>query len=281
MGEVGTNTSVPLKEAVHNFWNAASCGEELYLAGSEAEDFVQQAHARYELEPYIADFAGFANASGKRVLEIGVGLGADHEQFARAGAELTGIDLTERAIENTRRRLGHFGLKSDLKVADAEKLPFGDASFDIVYSWGVIHHSPDTAQAAREILRVLKPGGRFAVMIYHRYSMVGYMLWLRYGLARLRPFTSLDTIYSQYLESPGTKAYSVDEAKALFAGAKGVRAWTVLTHGDLLEGGAGQRHTGAILSLARKVWPRGLIRKTMPTQGLFLLIQGTKPDMAA
>lgn len=281
MPEVQATANAPLKEAVRSFWDAASCGEELYLAGSEAEDFEQQAKARYQLEPYIADFAGFTKTSGQRVLEIGVGLGADHEQFARAGARLTGIDLTDRAIENTRRRLSVFGLASDLKVADAEKLPFADGSFDMVYSWGVIHHSPDTPQAAREILRVLAPGGRFAVMIYHRYSMVGYMLWLRYGLARLRPFTSLDTIYSRYLESPGTKAYSVEEAKALFAGAKDVRAWTVLTHGDLLEGAAGQRHTGAVLSLARKVWPRGLIRKTMPTQGLFLLVQGTKSDTVA
>jgi SAM-dependent methyltransferase len=271
----------PLKEAVRDFWNAASCGEELYLTGSEAKDFESQAQARYHLEPYIADFAKFDTTKGQRVLEIGVGLGADHEQFARAGAQLSGIDLTDRAIENTRRRLGVFGLTSTLQVADAENLPFPDNSFDVVYSWGVIHHSPDTPKAAKEIMRVLAPGGRFAVMIYHRYSMVGYMLWLRYGLARLRPFTSLDTIYSRYLESPGTKAYSVDEAKALFGNATDLKAWTVLTHGDLLEGEAGQRHTGAILSFARKVWPRGMIRKVAPTQGLFLLVQGKKADKVA
>jgi SAM-dependent methyltransferase len=272
----GLEPAEPLKDAVRSFWDAAACGETLYLAGSDAEDFRHQAEARYALEPYIPEFAGFADTAGQRVLEIGVGLGADHEQFARAGAQLTGIDLTPRAIELTGRRLAAFGLTSRLQVGDAENLPFEDNSFDMVYSWGVIHHSPDTARAAREILRVLAPGGRFAVMIYHRYSMVGYMLWLRYGLARMRPFTSLDSIYSAYLESPGTKAYSLDEAKALFRGAEQLSARTVLTHGDLLEGQAGQRHGGAVLNIARKIWPRPIIRAVLPGHGLFLLVQGRK-----
>lgn len=269
------------KEGVRAFWDEASCGEELYLAGQSADDYNHQAQMRYQLEPYIRDFAQFESAAGKRVLEIGVGLGADHEQFARAGAQLSGIDLTDRAIANTRQRLAIFGLKSDLQVGDAEALPFADATFDMVYSWGVIHHSPDTPTAAREIMRVLAPGGRFAVMIYHRYSMVGYMLWLRYALLTLRPFQSLDRIYSLYLESPGTKAYSLAEARALFASAQRVQARTVLTHGDLLEGQAGQRHTGRLLSLARRLWPRRLISSLFPTHGLFLLVEGYKPASGA
>ncbi len=264
------------KADVRDFWDEASCGEALFLEGDSEADYARQAEARYRLEPYIREFAGFEAAKGQRVLEIGVGLGADHEQFARAGAILTGVDLTERAIAHTRQRFATMGLKSDLASGDAENLTFSDESFDIVYSWGVIHHSPETPKAAREILRVLAPGGRFAVMIYHRYSFVGYMLWLRYALARLRPFTSLDAIYSRYLESPGTKAYSLAEARALFAGAVDVRARTVMTHGDLLEGQAGQRHEGAILAIARKIWPRWLIKTVFPTHGLFLLIEGHK-----
>ncbi len=270
-----------VKEGVRAFWNEASCGEALYLSGQNADDYNRQADVRYQLEPYIKDFANFGSTAGKRVLEIGVGLGADHEQFARAGARLSGVDLTDRAISNTRQRLNIFGLESDLQVGDAEALPFGDASFDMVYSWGVIHHSPDTPAAAREIMRVLAPGGRFAVMIYHRYSMVGYMLWLRYALLKLRPFQSLDRIYSLYLESPGTKAYTIAEAKALFASAERVEARTVLTHGDLLEGQAGQRHTGWMLNIARRMWPRQLIKSLFPTHGLFLLVEGYKPASGA
>lgn len=85
------------------------------------------------------------------MLEIGVGLGADHERFARAGAIPTGIDLTARAISNTRRRFALNELVSDLRVSDAEALPFADGSFDIVYSWGAIHRAPDTSAAAQEM----------------------------------------------------------------------------------------------------------------------------------
>ena len=266
-----------LKQQVCDFWEEASCGEELYLKGDRPEDFAAQAEARYRLEPYIATFARFDEASNKDVLEIGVGLGADHQRFAEAGARLKGIDLTRAAIDHTCKRLAGFGLQSELQVADAEALPFADDSFDIVYSWGVIHHSPDTRRAAREIFRVLRPGGRFAVMIYHRHSMIGYMLWLRYALLKGRPLTSLDEIYARYLESPGTKAYTPAEAAHLFDGARNIRVSTVLTHGDLLESEAGQRHRGPLLSLARRIWPRPLIKRLLPNHGLFLMIEGYKP----
>ena len=74
-----------------------------------------------------------------------------------------------------------------MKEADAEHLPFPDDSFDIVYSWGVLHHSPDTPQAFSEAHRVLRPGGTLRAMIYHRPSIVGLMLWARYGFAAGRP----------------------------------------------------------------------------------------------
>lgn len=265
------------KAVVRDFWNEAACGERLLLEGLDARHYRRQAAERYRLEPYIADFADFTAAKGKTVLEVGVGLGADHQRFAEAGALLHGVDLTERAIEHTKRRLELFGLDSKLLAADAEHLPFAANSFDIVYSWGVIHHSPDTASAAREILRVLRPGGRFAVMIYHRMSLVGLMLWLRYAALRGRLGMTLDEIYNRYLESPGTKAYSVEEGVGLFAGAERVRSQVVISHGDLLESGAGQRHEGRLLRLARAIWPRPLIRRFLKNFGLFLLIDGYKP----
>ena len=168
------------------------------------------------------------------------------------------------------------GLVSDLRVGDAENLPFPDNAFDIVYAYGVLHHSPDTPKAAREAMRVLKPGGRFIVMIYHRQSFVGYMLWLRYAFAKGKPFTSLDTIYANYLESPGTKAYSPAEARAMFDGAIDMTVETRLSFGDLLDGPAGQRHEGRALALARKYWPRRLIKAVFPKRGLLMLIDGRK-----
>ena len=265
------------KQRVHDFWNDAACGEALYLQDTDRAGYESQAAIRYQLEPYIPPFADFAGAKGKRVLEIGVGLGADHQRFAEAGAELWGIDLTARAIEHTRRRLACIGWSSHLAVGDAEHMEFPDDFFDRVYSWGVLHHSPDTPRAIAEVWRVLKPGGRASIMIYHTWSLVGLMLWVRYALLRGRPWLSLTKIYDRYLESPGTKAYTVGEAKAMFQAYTAVRIETVLTHGDLLESAAGQRHGGALLTLARRIWPRSLIRRWLPGAGLFMLITATKP----
>jgi SAM-dependent methyltransferase len=264
------------KQAVRDFWNAASCGENLYLRGETREGYQQQSLQRYALEPYIIPFADFAGTRGKRVLEIGVGLGADHQRFAESGADLYGIDLTERAVDHTRRRLADFQLVSKLGVGDAERLGFPDNFFDVVFSWGVLHHTPDTQRAVAEVHRVLKPGGTAKVMIYHKWSLVGYMLWLRYALLALRPWRTLAYIYSRYLESPGTKAYSIADAHRLFSAFRGVSISTVLTHGDLLESGAGQRHQGVVLALARRIWPRALLRRLLKRHGLFMLVEAHK-----
>ena len=179
------------KKAVRDFWDQASCGEALYLNDQSSDVYLAQARQRYALEPYIEQFADFGSARGKKVLEVGVGLGADHQRFAEAGAELWGIDLTPRAIEHARRRLLARGLHSNLSVGDAENLAFDDSTFDIVYSWGVLHHSPDTPKAVFEVRRVLRPGGVAKIMVYHKWSLVGYMLWLRYALMRFQPWISL------------------------------------------------------------------------------------------
>ena len=265
------------KEKVKFFWNDASCGEKLLLNQSDKDGYKKQADERYRLEPYIIPFAKFSDFCEKKVLEVGVGLGADHQCFAEANAILSGIDLTERAIIHTRNRLKIFGLSSNLSVGDAEKLDFDDDTFDLVYSWGVIHHSPHTEDAVNEILRVLKPGGCARIMIYHKWSMVGFMLWLRYGFFSLKPLMTMVEIYSEHLESPGTKAYSVKEGYKLFSNFTNVEISTVLTHGDLLTSGAGQRHGGRFLSIGRRFWPRQLISRFLKSLGLFMLIDAKKP----
>ncbi len=265
-----------VKREVHDFWNKASCGEQLYLYGARKDSYVEQARIQYELEPFIVEFAAFNTAHDLDVLEIGVGLGADHQRFAEAGARLHGIDLTQRAINHTRKRLEFFDLQSDLQIGDAEALVFGDETFDVVYSWGVLHHSPNTQKAIEEVHRVLRSGGIAKIMMYHKWSCVGFMLWVRYALLRLRPFTSLSEIYAKYLESPGTKAYSVAEARRLFENFRSVEIRTVLSHGDLLSSLAGQRHRGILLEVARRVWPRWLIKKLFPRNGLFMMITAIK-----
>jgi ubiquinone/menaquinone biosynthesis C-methylase UbiE len=264
------------KLRVRDFWNAGSCGEVLYLKANDPAGYAEEMRHRYVLEPYIPEFARFSEARGLRVLEIGVGMGADHQCFAEAGAELWGIDLTERAVEHCKRRLSALGLKSRLGVGDAEALDFDDNMFDLVYSWGVLHHSPDTPRAIAEVHRVLKPGACARIMIYHKWSAVGLMLWVRYALMAFRPWTNISEIYSRFLESPGTKAYSKNEALRLFSAFKNVRIEIVLSHGDLLDSEAGQRHRGPLLAVARKLWPRGFIRRHCSGAGLFMLISAEK-----
>ncbi len=267
------------RRLVHDFWNEASCGEAALLRGADAEAYAAQRAERHRLEPYIPAFASFEQCRGLTVLEIGVGLGADHECFAAAQATLYGIDLTRRAIEHTRARLAQAGLTSNLRVADAEALPFADGHFDLVYSWGALHHTPNTQQALDEVWRVLRPGGTAKLMLYHAPSVVGLMLWTRYALLRGTPWRSLASVYAEHLESPGTQAFTVEQARAMCAQFESVSITTVLTHGDLLTSGAGARHDGVLLRTARRVWPRRLIRRWFPRSGLFMLITATKPPL--
>ena len=160
-----------LKERVRAFWQAQPCGVKFASAEPGTRQFFDLVEAhRYQKEWHIPLAADFSSSKGKRVLEIGCGLGTDGVQFAKAGAEYTGVDLTEAAVDLAQQNFAQRGLSATFQTADAEELDFPDASFDLVYSHGVLHHTPDTAQAIREVHRVLRPLGRAVVMLYHRHS---------------------------------------------------------------------------------------------------------------
>jgi len=160
-----------LKERVRAFWQANPCGVKFADAAPGTRHFFELVEAhRYTKEWHIPAAADFSKAAGLKVLEVGCGLGTDGAQFAEAGADYTGIDLTEAAVDLARKRFELFNLPGKFRTADAENLPFEDDSFDLVYSHGVLHHTPDTRQAIREIHRVLRPSGRAVVMLYHRDS---------------------------------------------------------------------------------------------------------------
>jgi ubiquinone/menaquinone biosynthesis C-methylase UbiE len=160
-----------LKERVRAFWQAHPCGTKFAEAAPGTPRFYELVEEhRYRTEWHIPEAADFIGAKGLRVLEIGCGLGTDGAQFARAGADYVGIDLTEAAVDLARKRFELSDLPGTFSTADAEKLDFEDNSFDLVYSHGVLHHTPDTEAAVSEVHRVLKPGGRAVVMLYHRGS---------------------------------------------------------------------------------------------------------------
>ena len=210
-------------------WSEDPCGatyaREAELGTREFFDEVER-HRYTEYAPWMRSVMGFDSFAGARLLEIGCGMGTDLLQFARGGARCTGIDLTPRSIEITRHRFALYDVPGDFMIADGERLPFADASFDVVYSNGVLHHTPDTARAVREAHRVLKAGGIAKVMLYHRHSLNywGEMI-LHRGLLRgemLRGSTP-EEIMSRYVEysehggRPLVKVYSRRQARALFA----------------------------------------------------------------
>lgn len=260
---------------VYRYWNLESCGERYAIGNSNIKKYISEELNRYKLEPYIKKFANFKQFKNKVVLEIGVGFGCDHSQIARQKPRsLRGIDLTERSIKNVKLRFKTLGLKSLLKKGNAENLYFKNNTFDAVYSWGVLHHSPNTQKCFDEVYRVLKPGGTAKIMIYHKHSFVGWMLWVKYGLLNFKPFKSLKDIYANYLESPGTKAYTIQEAQELVKKFSKKKFRVQLSFGDLLNGNIGTRHEGLILSLAKALYPKILVKiigYVFPI-GLYLLI---------
>jgi len=141
--------------------------------------------------------------------------------MARAGAQVTAIDLAEKSISVTKRRLKLKGLEGEVLRADAENLPFKDETFDYVWSWGVIHHSPDTKACAKEISRVLKTGGRMDIMLYHRNSLYNWLnVIFRYGILRGKlAKMSIQELHNRYTDgkeqsgAPLSKYYTREQIK--------------------------------------------------------------------
>jgi len=179
-----------LKQRVRAFWQEHPCGSKFSDAETGTREFFQAVeNHRYEKEWHIPEAANFAATHGLKVLEIGCGVGTDGAHFARAGADYTGVDLTDAAVELARMGFALADLPGRFRVSDAERLDFPDSMFDLVYSHGVLHHTPDIRAAISEIHRVLKPEGRAVVMLYHRGSYnyrIGIRVLRRAGAGLLR-----------------------------------------------------------------------------------------------
>lgn len=264
------------------FWEEEPCDSRLSRSPDPLLFFREVRKRRYELEPLIPDFAGFEGAGGKRVLEIGVGLGVDFAEWVRVEAQATGIDLTIRAVERTRIHLDLLGFhrhRYGLQRADAESLPFREDSFDVVYSWGVLHHTPRTDLAFAEAFRVLRPGGTLKAMIYHVPSWTAWLLWVRYGLLTAHARASIPGLLFRCLESPGTKAFTLEETEDLLSriGFEKISLLPQLGPSDLLEIEFGEKYQGRVYRWMRALYPRKLVRMLGDRHGFLLLIRSTKP----
>jgi ubiquinone/menaquinone biosynthesis C-methylase UbiE len=168
---IETRLTAANKAAIQQ-WTNRPCGaldgfNEYSLAYFEAVE-----RDRYEsYAPWIREFVDFGSYPGKKVLEVGVGQGTDLVQFAKGGAEVSGIDITQRHLELSARNLEVRGLHADLRWATAAAIPFESDSFDVVYSIGVLHCTDNTVRCLSECHRVLKPGGELILGVYHTYSV--------------------------------------------------------------------------------------------------------------
>jgi ubiquinone/menaquinone biosynthesis C-methylase UbiE len=215
------------KDQVQRQWNQNPVGSHYARASQPRtlEWFLEIERHRYGVyAPWMPETMEFAHHGGHEVLEIGSGIGTDLAQFAMHGASVTDVDLAaghlQLAEENFRLR----GLRGRFIHHDAEALPFSDHSFDLVYSNGVLHHTPNTALVVREIYRVLRPGGRAIVMVYaenswHYWRKLVWPFGVKEGLLET---LSMGEIMSRSVERsanearPLVKAYTRSRARALF-----------------------------------------------------------------
>jgi ubiquinone/menaquinone biosynthesis C-methylase UbiE len=162
---------------VKEFWNSSPCQSDLSEAQDRRRYFEEISQKRYEgREWHVPTVAKFDQYSGKSVLEIGCSIATDGLEFAKRGAIYTGVDLTPEGIKMAEERFALFGVPGKFVAANAENhLPFPDNSFDHAYSFGVIHHAPYPEKIAKEIYRVLRPGGTLTVMLYNRTSINYYI----------------------------------------------------------------------------------------------------------
>jgi ubiquinone/menaquinone biosynthesis C-methylase UbiE len=219
---------------VEEYWDARPCNLRHSPLPVGTREYFEEVEARkYLVEPHIPKFAEFDRWAGKNVLEIGCGMGTDTMRFARAGAEVTAVDLSERSLDLARQRSEIFGLSDRITFvhSNAEELEGVPDSpvYDLIYSFGVIHHTPSPRRVLEQARRRLAPGGEVKVMVYHRRSWKVAEIILSYGKGR---FWDLDRLVAEHSEAqtgcPITYTYTRKSVIELFQS-----AGLAVTHTDI------------------------------------------------
>jgi ubiquinone/menaquinone biosynthesis C-methylase UbiE len=211
-------------EKVKAYWDSRPCNIRHSPSEIGTRQYFDEVEARkYFIEPHIPGFAEFEKWKGKKVLEIGCGIGTDTMNFARAEAKVTAVDLSDKSLEVAKKRAEIFGLQDNITFyqADAEELSsvVPVEPYDLVYSFGVIHHTPHPDRVIEQVKRFLKPGGTLKIMMYYKYSWK--VLWILFVYGK-GAFWKLNDLIAKYSEAqtgcPVTYAYSRKSIQKLLKG---------------------------------------------------------------
>lgn len=206
--------------AVRDFWNRRPCNIRHSSQPIGTKEYFDEVEKRkYFVEPHIPGFAQFEHWRGKRVLEIGCGIGTDTINFARAGANVTAIDLSEKSLEIARERASVYELTNiDFRQGNAEQLSsfLPTEPYDLIYSFGVIHHTPHPEKIIEQLYQYCHPGTILKVMVYHRYSWKALEILVKQGKGAFWKFSHLLQRYSEAQSGcPVTFSYSRKSARTL------------------------------------------------------------------
>ena len=206
------------KKIIQEYWTKNVPGLGLLVEKysiDQKELYVEVDRYRYQYDSYIVPLIDSFAEKGKLILEVGCGMGTDSRYISKKGARIVSLDLSFDNVALTMKGMRLFNLDGNGVCSDGENLPFKDSCFDVVYSFGVLHHTPDTQRAIDEIYRVLKPGGKCVIMLYHK-GYAYYILLFLYGYKKLLGLYTQEELMSRYDHTPLSKQYSTEEAVQLF-----------------------------------------------------------------
>lgn len=219
----------------------------------------------------FGEYIPFSQLKGKRVLEIGCGMGFHTELLCRAGAVMTSIDITSESINATRRRLEIKNLSAELIQADAESLDLESETFDFIWSWGVIHHSSSTTKIISNVFRMLKPGGKFSFMVYNLNSSMAYYALAKHYFVGFWFGNSLEHSLNLFTDGFTARYYTADQlVDLLLLFTPNISCLTLGQVSDIIPLPSFLRRP------VSRLFARSWMKKQASKKGFFLFLETTK-----